>query len=164
MGITQPVGPNGYAAFAIHALLPDFAPRTVENSTKFDQPGWHDQLHALFQYGKVPRPKEELLRFYLGISKTSEFDFKVVGGRYRLYESASTVPHEIYTTDTPNGLLLFSCDRQSDFRVPIFPYCSATQDFGNRVGVTYSFGRDHRLEAADIDARLRALLSSFVEH
>src|SRR5690242_13977558 len=55
---------NPYAAFSIYVLLPDLAPRTRENSAGLDRTGWHDQLRALFQYGKYPRPNEEILKFY----------------------------------------------------------------------------------------------------
>jgi hypothetical protein len=160
--MTRPQADNDFAAFAIYVLLPDLSPRTPANSAEFDQPGWRDQLRALFQYKKVPRPKEELLRFYLGISKKSESDFRLIGGRYKLYELPNNMPHEIYTADTPNGLFLFTCERERDYKLPFFsPSCTVMENFGNDVGATYHFGRGHLMEAADIDAKLRGLVNSF---
>ena len=160
VGATQPRDENPYAAFTIQVLLPDLAPRTSENAAELDQAGWHDQLRALFQYGKFPRPREEILQFYLNISKRAESDFRIIGGKYRLYELPNNAPAEIYTKDTPNGLFLFTCEREYDFKVPMSPSCTVMENLGNNVGVTYHFGRQHLMEAADIDLKLRSLFSS----
>ncbi|HUD87739.1 MAG TPA: hypothetical protein VMR17_14905 [Xanthobacteraceae bacterium] len=162
VGVTQPHDENPYAAFTIQVLLPDLAPRTSNNASELDRTGWHDQLRALFQYGKYPRPQEEILRFYLGIAKQTESDFRTTGGMYKLYELPNNVPHEIYTKDTPNGLFLFTCQREYDFKVPISPTCAVMENLGSNVGVAYHFSRQHLLEAADIDLKLRSLFSSFV--
>lgn len=160
-GVTQPTANGSYASFTIYVLLPDLAPRTPKNASAFDQPGWHDQLRALVEYGKVFRPKEEVLRSYLSIEKRSENDFKVVGGKYKLYDLPHVVPHEIYTASTPHGLFLFTCDRQSDYKIPFSPICAVMEDIRNNVRLIYHFSRDHLMEATDIDDKLRALLDSF---
>jgi hypothetical protein len=160
-GVTQPRDGIPYAAFTIQVLLPDFAPRTPQNAAQFDEVGWHDQLRALFQYGKIPRPREDVLKFYLDISKHAENNFRAIGD-YKLYELPNNVPNEIYTKDTPNGLFLFDCEQEYEFKIRISPSCTVFEDFGNNVGVTYHFGRQHLMEAADIDLKLRSLLRSFV--
>jgi hypothetical protein len=161
VGMTQPQATDDRASFTILTLLPALSPRTSTNASEFDRAGWHDQLRALFQYGTVPRPKEEVLRFYLGIANKSENDFQLVAGRYKLYEQPNNVPHEIYTINTPNGLFLFTCEREYDFKIRISPSCTVMEDVGNKIGATYSFGREHLIEAVEIDAKLRALLNSF---
>jgi hypothetical protein len=164
VGVTQPRDENPYAAFTIQLLLPDLAPRTAETTAELDRTGWHDQLRALFQYGKYPIPREELLKFYLDISKQAETDFRMIGGKYRLYERPNNTPSEIYTADTPNGLFLFTCESEYEFKVPISPSCTVMESLGNNVGVTYYFSRRHLMEAADIDLKVRSLLHSFARH
>ncbi|GAB1715259.1 MAG: hypothetical protein NTAFB05_03010 [Nitrobacter sp.] len=102
------------------------------------------------------------MRFYLQTSKSAEDDFTLIGGKYRLYKRPFNVPHEIYTTNTPHGLLLFTCNNQNDLNIVKYPSCRVSETLGDNVGVTYNFSRDHLLEAADIDEKLRALVMSFV--
>jgi hypothetical protein len=85
----------------------------------------------------------------------------LIGGRYRFYERSNNVPHEIYTANTPHGMLLFTCNKENDVNLVVYPSCDVFEDLGNNVGVIFHVSRDYRLEAADIDAKLRALLTSF---
>jgi hypothetical protein len=148
-GVTQPNAKNEYAAFSIFVLLPDFAPRTAENAAELDKIGWHDQFRALFEYGRHPRPPEEVLEFYLKTAGMSKDSYRLVGSGYKLYESERTVPHEIYTKETPNGLLFFTCGN-AKYGTPS-PSCTVNEAFGDNVGVIYHFSRKYMNEAADID-------------
>jgi hypothetical protein len=87
----------------------------------------------------------------------------MIGEKYKLYELPNNAPHEIYTMDSPNGLFLFTCEREYDFKVPISPYCTVMEYLGSNVGVTYSFSRQHLMEAADIDLKLRSLFHSICQ-
>lgn len=158
-GVTQAQAPNSYAAFTVRALLPDLSPRTSENARQFDEPGWHNKFSALFEYGRHPRSPEEVLEFYLKDDGMGKADFRSVGSGYKLYQSPKSPWREIYTKETPNGLLLFVCGTTAN-GTP-FPSCTVNEVFGKDVGVIYHFGRNYLNQASDIDLKLRALLKSF---
>jgi hypothetical protein len=160
-GVTQPNAKNEYAAFSIFVLLPDFTPRTPENAAELDKIGWHDQFRALFEYGRHPRSPEQVLEFYLKTAGMNKDGYRLVGSGYKLYESERTVPHEIYTKETPNGLLFFTCGN-AKYGTPS-PSCTVNEAFGDNVGVIYHFSRKYMDEAADIDLRLRDLLKGFLK-
>jgi hypothetical protein len=157
-GVTQPRDSNPYASFTIQVLLPDFSPRTSENTNQFDQVGWHNQLRALFEYPRRPRRPEELLDFYLKLAGKSKQDYQAVGSDYKLYKSATAVPHEMFTKDTANGLLFFTCDVKDT--VPS-PSCTFNEPFEDEIGVIYHFSREYLDQASEIDMKLHALLKNF---
>jgi len=163
MAYSKPTPRNTHASFTLYVLLPELSPRTAATAAALNLPGWHDQLRALVEYGSSPRPRKDLLKFYLGLANVSQDDFELVGGRYKKYYLEHNSPHEIFTADTPNGMFLFTCNRASDFNTHITPYCTVMENIGANVGIHYSFGRDHLLEALEIDQKLRRLLTSFVE-
>jgi hypothetical protein len=163
VAVTKPNHRSSNASFTLYVLLPSLVPRTPTTAPALDLIGWHDQLRALVQYKFTPRSAEDLLRFYLRTSKTADDDYTLIGEKYRLYKRPFNVPHEIYTTNTPHGLLLFTCNDQNDFNIVKYPSCRVSETLSDNVGITYNFGRDHLLEAADIDEKLRALVTSFVK-
>jgi hypothetical protein len=158
-GVTQPRATNSYAAFTIRALLPDLSPRTNQKAQRLDEIGWHNEFSALFEYDRHPRSPEEVLESYLKDDGISQSDFRPIGAGYRLYQNPKTSWREIYTKETPNGLLLFICGTTAN-GTP-FPSCTVNESVGENIGVIYHFGRDHLNQASDIDLKLRALLKSF---
>jgi hypothetical protein len=158
-GVTQARDANSYAAFTIRVLLPDFTPRNSENASQFDVVGWHNKFSALFEYGRHPRTAEEILEYYLKLAEMSKNDFKLVGSDYKLYENAKFYPSEIYTKETPNGLLFFICGATKNGTPS--PSCTVNEAFSENIGVIYHFSRNYLEQASDIDRKLRALLKSF---
>ncbi len=160
-GATEPTDDNTYAAFTIQVLLPDFSPKTPENAAQFEQLGWHDQLRALFEYGRRPQRPEELVAYYLKNAGLSSNDFQLVGSGYKFYQSENTVPHEMFTKETQNGLLFFTCE-DTKYSVPS-PDCTINEPFGENTGVIYHFSRKYVDKAAEIDSKLHALLNEFLK-
>jgi hypothetical protein len=160
-GVTEPKDGNAYAAFTIQVLLPDFSPRTPENAAQFEQLGWHDLLRALFEYGRHPRRPEELVADYLKDAGLSSDDFQLVGSGYKFYQSENTVPHEMFTKETQNGLLFFTCEDKK-YSIPS-PSCTVNEPFRENIGVIYHFDRQYMDKAAEIDTRLHSLLNGFLK-
>jgi hypothetical protein len=158
-GVTQPSGDQKYAAFSIQVLLPDFEPKTSQNSSEFESLGWGNKLRALFEYGRHPRQPAELLADYLKHAGLSPEDYRLIGSGYRFYKSEKTVPHEMFSKSTQNGLLFFICGGVSS--VPS-PSCTVNEPFSEDVGVIYHFSRKYMDSAADIDGRLHQLIDTFI--
>ena len=156
-GVTQPRGDQMYAAFSVQVLLPDFVPKTPENTSQFESVGWGDKLRALFEYGRHPLQPAELLAVYLKNAGLGPDDYHLIGSGYRFYESKSTVPHEMFSKPTQNGLLFFTCN---DAKSVPSPSCTVNEPFGENIGVIYHFGRKYMDNAADIDARLHQVLNA----
>lgn len=113
-----------------------------------------NSVHCLNILAMLEVPKISWL-FYLHNSGKSLDDFRLIGSGYRLYESEKTVPNEISTKITPNGMHLFTCE---DAKSVPSPSCTVNEPFGDDFGVIYNFSRNYMDEAADIDSRLHALL------
>jgi hypothetical protein len=158
-GVTQPSATNEYAAFTIQVLLPDFVPRTPQNTEQFDRLGWHDQFRALFEYPRRPLKPDDHLASYLHHYGKDFDDFRLVGSGYKLYEIPRMAPQEIFTKVTSWGLLFVICDMINS--VPS-PSCTVNEPFGDGVGVIYHFSRQYIDQAADIDKQLHTLLSTFI--
>jgi hypothetical protein len=159
--VTQARDGQLYASFSFQVLLPDFAPRTPQNAVQFDQVGWHDQLRVLFEFGVQVRRPEDLLAFYLRAAGKSPDVFQLVGSGYKFYQSDKTVPHEMFTKDTPHGLLFFTCE-DTKYSIPS-PSCTVMEPLGGNVSVIYHFSRKYMDKTAEIDGKLHTLLESFVK-
>jgi hypothetical protein len=158
-GVTQGRDATSYASFTVQVLLPDFVPRTNENSAQFDVVGRHNKFRALFEYGRHPKTPDEILDSYLKNAGMTKDEFRLIGSGYKLYENAKMWSREIYTKETKNGLFFFLCGTKKD-GTP-FPSCTVNEALGENVGVIYHFSRDYLDEAEDIDLKLHALLQSF---
>jgi hypothetical protein len=159
VGVRQPSSTSEQSSFSIQVLLPDFSPRTKDNASRFDELGWHDQFRALIEYPRQPKAAPEILDYYLRDSRKERADFTLIGDGYKFYESDSTVPHEFYVKDTPNGLLFFTCSSQK-YGVPS-PSCTVNESIGPGLGVIYHFSRQYREQAMQIDLKLRSVLETF---
>jgi hypothetical protein len=96
VGVTQPTAANSYAAFMIMVLLPDMTPRTPQNREQFEVLGWHNQLRALFEFGRQATPPQEIIDRTLSWQKRDKDSFVTLPSGLHAYLGLLSGHEDLY--------------------------------------------------------------------
>jgi len=164
-----PDSPGKNGGFDLEVLLPNLLPRTEGIADQFVKAGPMSGLGnqvsvSVRELSEGPLSSKELfapdrqLDNFLKKAGKSRNDSRGVGGGYRLYNVSDT--RDVFTKDTPDGLLVFSCGKMEVAPVAI---CRVELPAETRHGnITISFDRKYLHQSVEIVSKIQMLLETFV--
>lgn len=151
------------AELAMHVLLPDFAPYSIERENEFadmaaDSPVLHFSLHAADGIVPAERRLKEIYSKYL-VSPEPEAD--PTGLRKFIFSPDSGYrDRELFVgTDADGRIFLLVCERPTELDES--PSCARTLLLTTNLALTYRYKRAHLAQWQRIDELMIRLVTSF---
>ena len=149
---------HNHSALSLMLSLPDLTP-IAPHSTR--NPGWNDLITLLFEHGPRASDYESQLAFVTNMPPGAHTPSQPTSNGCDLYRTPLFDPGNVYVCPIPAGKLVVSCSRSTGAVVIPYPSCTVFENISDDLSLIYTYGVEHVDDAALIDHRVRALVSSF---
>ncbi len=154
---------NGYAAFTLAMLLPDFRGAALDHD-EFAKVGWHNQLTALFEFNRARTAPDQWIRenSFDGRSSSNEDADHIPGCKYYRTQLRLSFSDDMFVCDQKRASdrkIVILCAKSSKFP---YPDCEVSTNINDHLAVDYAYSRIYFKKILEIDDRIRTIADAFV--